>query len=470
MDGKSKTLINNLGILTLSNFSSKILVFLLVPLYTSVLSTEEYGLYDLVVSTVSLLVPVISLNIIDAVMRFMMDKKYSQKQVASIGIIQVTVSIILVATLLFACDILHLFVEIDGFKILIFCFYVSYILNQYFIQFAKGLDKVKEMGIAGVLGTLVMIITNLLFLLVIKLGIVGFFIANIISQIIPVIYILLATHFWGYLEKSFNKELWKEMIRYSVPLIASVIGWWVNNGADKYVVTFFCGMAANGLLSVAYKIPSILNTFQSIFIQAWQISAIKEYGDKNTAEFYGKTFIVINTMICIVCGLLIAFTRPLAQILYSKDFYFAWELVPFLLISSVFNCASGFLGPILSAKKDSKSMAISSVYGAVVNILLNVCLVNIIGICGITVATALASFVIYQVRKRALDGDIVIYQYHKVLITWILLLSQAFIEVYLGFYVIEIVFFIILVFININSIKEMYNNVTVFIKKRGINK
>ncbi|HAQ8217931.1 TPA: oligosaccharide flippase family protein, partial [Enterococcus faecium] len=52
---KTKYLIKNMGILTISNFSSKILVFLLVPLYTSVLSTTEYGTYDLTISTATLL-------------------------------------------------------------------------------------------------------------------------------------------------------------------------------------------------------------------------------------------------------------------------------------------------------------------------------------------------------------------------------------------------------------------------------
>ena len=110
------------------------------------------------------------------------------------------------------------------------------------------------------------------------------------------------------------------MLIYSVPLIATVVGWWVNSCADKYIVTFILGISANGLLSVSYKIPQIINTIQGIFTQAWQISAIKEYGSSDTADFYGKTFIVINLMMCIVCSFLIFMTRPLAYILYANDF------------------------------------------------------------------------------------------------------------------------------------------------------
>lgn len=100
-------------------------------------------------------------------------------------------------------------------------------------------------------------------------------------------------------------------------MIATVVGWWVNSCADKYIVTFILGISANGLLSVSYKIPQIINTIQGIFTQAWQISAIKEYGSSDTADFYGKTFIVINLMMCIVCSFLIFMTRPLAYILLA---------------------------------------------------------------------------------------------------------------------------------------------------------
>lgn len=103
MNSKYKYLIKNMGILTLSNFSSKILVFLLVPLYTSVLSTTEYGIYDLVVSTIQLIFPIITANIVDAVMRFSMDKRYDTKDIASIGIKylfggEVVVAIFLIVT------------------------------------------------------------------------------------------------------------------------------------------------------------------------------------------------------------------------------------------------------------------------------------------------------------------------------------------------------------------------------------
>lgn len=465
MGQRSKYLFKNVGILAISNFSSKVLVFLLVPLYTSVLSTSEYGTYDLIVSTVSLLYPILTVNIVDAVMRFSMENSYKKEETASIGIKYVIASIIIFGIGFSIVCFTNIFPDLTGLGIYIFLYYLFYVLNQYFIQLAKGLERVKDMGIAGVISTIVMLAANIILLLVLKKGLAGFFIANILAQAIPVFYYFIRLRFWKMLTwVDRRSHLEKEMIVYCVPLICTVLGWYVNSTADKYTVAFMCGVAANGLLSVAYKIPSIINTLQGIFMQAWQISAIKEYGGDSTSRFYGQTFAYLNVLMSSACSGLIIMSKPLARILYANEFYQAWQYVPFLLISSVLNCASGLVGPILSAKKDSKSMALSAIYGACANIILNIILVYLIGVQGAAIATVVSSYLIYYFRMRAVKNEFVVREYWRVLATWGLLCLQATLEVYTRVWYVEIIIFIVLMLINRNTVKEM---ISISLYKKG---
>lgn len=460
MAQRSRYLIKNIGILTISNFSSKVLVFLLVPLYTSVLSTAEYGTYDLVVSTVMLLYPLLTVNIVDAVMRFSMEKTCKKEETASIGIKYVLISIILFGSGLLVFRVANIYPNINDLCVYIFLYYLFYVLNQYFIQLTQGLERVKDMGIAGVISTIVMLTTNIIFLFVLKKGLPGFFTANILAQAIPVLYYIIRLRFWNMLKRvDRHNRLEKEMLVYCLPLICTALGWWVNSTADKYTVVIICGVAANGLLSVSYKIPSIISTLQGIFTQAWQISAIKEYGENGASNFYGQTFTYINVMMSIACSGLILLSKPLAHILYANDFYKAWQYVPFLLISSVLNCASGFIGPILSAKKDSKSMALSAVYGAVVNIILNIILVYIMGVQGATIATVISSYLIYYIRIRAVKGEFAIKEYWKVLVTWGLLCLQAFLEIKTRFWFSEIVVLVSIAVVNRKVLMEIFKRV-----------
>ncbi len=432
MKQKYQYLLKNIGILTLSNFSSKILVFLLVPLYTSILSTAEYGVFDLVSSTVQLLMPVFTANIMGAVMRFIMDSSMDKDCVVGIGLKYIISGCLFMGIILYLVNKLDILKDIEGLGYLILFYYIFYSLNQFLIQLSKGLECVKDMAVAGFLGTASMLLANVLFLLVINMGLKGFFIANILAQAVPAFYLALKQHIWSYftLLKYKKREkysiLKREMLSYSVPLILADIGWWINNSFDRYIVTWFCGTMANGLLAVAYKIPAILSVLQGIFIQAWQISAIKEMENEENNDFYSQSYIYMNMFICIICGGLIFLSKYIAYVLYAKDFFKAWEYVPFLIISSLFNAAAGYFGPLLAAKKNSVSMAKSAFYGAMANIVLDIILVEYMGIQGAALASAAASYVIYFIRRKAVAGFVNIKHNWNIQASWGLLCVQAF--------------------------------------------
>ena len=422
MNRRGKYLLRNLGILTVSNFASKILSVLLVPLYTSVLSTTEYGRYDIVVSTVSLLYPVLTVNMADAVMRFTMEKnEVSNASPALIGIKYMISSICIFGFGLWAGRLCGLFPGMAGLEMYVFLYYLSYVLNQYFIQLAKGLERVPDMGVAGCLSTAVMLGSNLLFLLVWKRGLTGFFLAGILSHSAAAVYLLarLTTYFGRQRRiQRKNRNLERQMLSYGGPLIFTTLSWWVNSTADKYTVTFLCGVAANGILAMAYKIPGMMNTLQNIFIQAWQISGISEYGKKDT-------FIWLNAIMCLACAILIFAVRPVAALLFTGEFYEAWKYTPLLLVTSVLNASAGFMGPMLSARKATKILAASGIWGAVVNVVMNVVLVLLIGIQGAAAATLMSSFMIFEVRRKAAGQFLGRETGRAVFVSWGLLTVQG---------------------------------------------
>lgn len=455
MNQKYKFLLKNTGILTISNFASKILVFLLVPLYTSVLSTAEMGIYDLIVSTVSLLYPVLTLNIVDGVMRFAMDKAYDKGQVALVGIRYIAMSAAVIAMGLIPCHYIPLFQNIHGIEYLIFLYYLSYTLNQYFIQLAKGMEKVKHMAVAGIISTVMMLGGNILGLLVFKMGLTGFIWANILAQAVPAIYYFFVLRFYSFVkDMKYDKSLNREMMSYCLPLIFSTVGWWINSASDRYVVTALCGVSVNGVLSVSYKIPSIINTIFGMFGQAWQISAIKEYGKKDSKKFYADSFAFINFMMCMGCASIILLSKPLARLLYAKEFYAAWQYAPFLVVSAVFNTASGLVGPMLSAIKDSKSMAKSAIYGAGTNVFLNIVLVYFMGAQGAAIATAVSAFIIYYVRKRAIGDGLEIKNPIVFWLMWLLVCLQALLEIYTSLWIVEILVVMMIMIMNYRLIKQ----------------
>lgn len=454
MQNRYLYLVKNTGILAISNFSSKILAFLLVPLYTRVLTTEEYGSYDLISTTIQLLIPIFTVNICEAVVRYLMDKNIKENDVITIGAKYCCIGLILFIVVAICNRITNLVPMLNNYVIMMIALFFSTVLYQYTSSIAKGLEKVTCIAVAGIISTVVMILGNIVLLLYFKLGIIGFFLSSILSQLIPAVILFSKMNVWGRINRDSAKHVQISMTKYSAPLILNSVGWWMNNALDRYAVTFICGAAVNGIFSVAYKIPTILATVQQIFIQAWQISAIKEYSN-DSKHFYGEMMNFINMTMGITCMSLIVTTKLLARFLYANEFYQAWKYVPFLLVSGVMNSVSGVLGPILCADKNSKTLGKSTFYGAGVNVVLNITLVYSIGPQGAAIATLISSFAIYLLRDRALIGKIDQSNKNKMLVSWILLTIQASIMIYCESYSLQVIVIIIYLSLYCRELKKI---------------
>ncbi|WP_165253982.1 oligosaccharide flippase family protein [Adlercreutzia sp. ZJ304] len=385
---KTSELIKNTGILAVGNFASKVLVFLLVPLYTAVLSTGEYGSYDIIYSSISLLIPILTLNIADAMLRFPLEKGADLAHIAHIGIGITLFSGVLVL----ACQLIPgmPWNNIAGSNY-IAVFYISTAMYQLLSLLARGSERMVDVAVAGVISTLAIVILNILLLVVYKCGLDGFFIANISGMIVPVAYLTIRLRKIIFASSSSqDRGLLSKMVKYSLPLSAAVIGWWFISTSGRFIVTVVCGMDANGLYSIAFKIPSILSVVAGIFLQAWQISAVKEFDASDSDGFLLKTFDAVEMVLVLLCSVLILLSPYLAQLLYSGEFYSAWIYTPFLLVLATLNTMSGMWSPFFSAKYDTAPIAISTVIGGVINILMGIPLTMIFGIWGIVIANVLA--------------------------------------------------------------------------------
>ncbi len=467
MNHRIRYLFKNTGILVISSFASKLLGFFLVPLYTSVLSTEEFGKYDIIVSTLTILLPIVTLNIADAVMRFSMENEKDPHNAASVGLRFVVLGIAVVILMSLTIGYTPFYKYVEDFRMISVLYFIGVAFNSYFTQLAKGNERVMDMGIAGIVGTTATITANVLLLLVFKMGLKGFFYAGIIGSAVPDIYYFFRLKTWQYFKTSVKKKGYiKEMIYYSIPLALVVIGWVVNGNFDKYMVTAFCGLTANGLLAIAYKIPNILNAFQGIFTQAWQISAISEFKSEDSNEFYRTMITFSFSASSLMCALLILLTRPIAHLLYAKEFYNAWQYVPFLLISFLFNFAAGVIGPILSAKMDSKTMAKSAFVGIVANVVLNYTLIKVVGVLGVTIATAFSSLCIFIIRRIAIKGILKTRDDITIIISAVLLSALAMVEIVLQNYILELGLLLVLAVCNGKVIIEILIKVYNFLKEK----
>lgn len=370
----------------------------MVPLYTAVLSTEEYGAYDVIYSTVSLLVPILTLNISDALLRFPMEGDADVPAIARIGLLLTLVgSVLALAAQLVPASPWSAFPGVGWLGPL----FAATSLYQSLTLLARGLERMRDIAVAGVVSSAVTVGLNVLLLVFAGMGLDGYFVSSVAGLLLPSAWLVFRMRgpIFGR-AKGGLAPLASKMVRYSLPLAATTVGWWLINTSDRYIVLWFCGVDANGLYSAAYKIPSILNTVAGIFIQAWQVAAIKGFDPADSDGFLRKTYRAVEAGIVLLCSLMIPLSPLVAKFMFSGDFFAAWEYVPLLLVYAVLNTMAGMWGPFFSAAYDPGPMATSTFLAGAVNVALGVPLVAALGVQGACLSSALAGLANWGLRAH----------------------------------------------------------------------
>lgn len=395
MKNKYKKLVNNSLIFAIGNFGSKIMSFIMVPIYSYTLTTNDYGKVDLLTSLVSLLMPVICLDIYDSVFRFALDRSKNKSQIFSTGMIFAFISSILAIILgIVISQFINSYPVMYTVIYMIVSVFYSLISN-----FARAIGYVKQFAMAGIVNTFIMGGCNILFLIVIKMGMNGYMLSMILGQGVAILFLILTTKIFIYFGiRNLNNSILKKMLIYGVPLIPNNLAWWLNSASDRFFILVMIGASANGIYAMANKIPSIITTVSSIFFQSWQISVVEEYEKED-----GKTFIssVFESYLSILFFLgvgILAVIRPLYRIILSPSYFIGWKLTPFLVLAVIYTSLASFLGTIYTANKKTVSVLVTTIYGAIANVILTIILVKFIGIDGAAIANAISFFLVSLLR------------------------------------------------------------------------
>ncbi len=393
---KSKYLLKNTALLALGNFASKFISFILIPLYTNYLTTSEYGTIDLISVITTITIPIITLNIGEAVIRFLLDETYDKNTITLIGIVIILLSSFFGLLLL---PLLNLYTVLNNYSILLYFYIVTFAFSQFFLYLLRGEEKLGAYSVGVIIQTLLVGILNILFIKVLKIGISGYLLAYIISNLIIIIYGFTLTDVINAIKKYFvDKKIVFEMLKYSVVLIPNSLMWWIMNSLDKIVVVSTLGTSYNGIYSISYKLPTLLSTIASIFNQAWSYSAIKEEKSKNSEKFTNNIFEMLCIIIISMSIYILAFLKPLMKIFVGKEFYSAWRYVPLLLVGFVFVTLSSFFATSYTVKKDSVGFLKTGMIGAILNLILNFILIKPFGLYGVSFATCISYIAVFIYR------------------------------------------------------------------------
>jgi O-antigen/teichoic acid export membrane protein len=321
----------------------------------------------------------------------------------------------------------------------------------------------------SIVHTLVLVALNILLLVVWKTGVEGYLIANIAGNVIPTIILFFATGAYKeVITAPFDKKLLVNMLKFSIPLVANNLSWWVLNSSDKVMIEAALSASDLGIYTAASKIPALLSIVTSIFSQAWTVSSIKEYDSDKDKSFYATVFKYFSIVMFFGATFVILILKPFMQVYVGMDFYSAWIYVPALLLGSVFFSFGSFFGAIYGALRKNSAVAFTTILAAVINIVINLIFIPVIGVAAAAISTAVSYIVMGLIRMLHSR------KYYKFEINFVqfalnaVLITAEIILIMLGqnIYIVASAALILLTIINFRDLAGIKNWMFAFVKQK----
>ncbi len=393
--GRFGKLFSDTVILAIGTFGSKLLVFLLMPLYTALLSPSQYGTAELITGTANLIMPFACVGITSGIFRFAAEKGTDREGVFSSGMVLLGAG--LCGTVLLGAVALCIGAAWRTEILLVVLYVLAADLQAVCAQYVRAVDRTRLFAVQGILNTLVTVGFNILFLMAFDLGVTGYVLSTVVGNLLTTAFLVVSAKLWRVFRLSHvSRTAMRELFRFSLPMVPTTICWLITDLSDRYLVSWFCGEAVNGVYSAAYKIPTIVNLVSGIFMQAWQFSAVVQSADgEECSRFYSQVFRGFLSVIFIGSGGLILLSPWLCRLLLNSAYHEAWRYMPTLLCSAALESVVSFLASVYMVRKKSMHSFLTAVAGTGLNLLLNFLFIPRSGTFGGALGAAIATLIGY---------------------------------------------------------------------------
>ena len=359
----------NMLVFGIGVFFTKIISFIFAPLYSRYLTTAEFGIIDVLTTTASLIIPILTLAITEGIIKYGLDDEKDLNKVFSTGAIITFIGcLLLVAFTLTTGQFIY-----SDYIVSTIAFFVFECIFLFFQSFAKAKSDTKTYVISSIVYSIFSTVMIILLIIVKDFGVDGYMYGMAIGTAIASVYLFVACKSWTYFSfRNIEKATVSKMIKYSAPLVISNIGYWIISGSDKYVTKYVLGDTYNGYLSVIHKIPTLCTFLYSVFNYAYTMSALRDHKLKESTKeedniFYSRLFKCVVLMLSIGSILVSILSQPIIM-LYAPEYSFVWVFIPLYTFGIVFDSFRSFYTSIYCVKEKTSKIMLIVFFGALINL------------------------------------------------------------------------------------------------------
>lgn len=390
---REKQLVKNTIILGIGQVIPKLTALITLPILTGVLTKAEYGTYDLICTLAVFLMPLVTLQMHQAMFRYIVSTKDKTEHILWITNTYLFAIFMAIVELTICVFILH---NVDfGVRIYICIYLFLTIMYNISGQVVRALGFNMKYAISIMIYAVVNMSCIIICTCIKLLSLKTVILSNIIGYGIALGYTLYTIKIWKYFKiKNASVKTAKELLNFSLPIVPSTISLWIVNMSDRFLIKLFLGVEMNAIYAAANKIPSLYSFAYSAFNSAWVESASREANTKDVERYYSKIFDELFDFMAGLMLLLTAITPLLFKLLIANSYIEAYRQIPWLFVGVFFSCIVSFYGGVYLGIQQTKTVGYSSMYAAIINIGVNLIALNKFGLYAASCSTVIAYLVI----------------------------------------------------------------------------
>ena len=447
----------------INNFFTKALSVITVPLFSRILSTEEYGMVSNFQSWSSILVVILSLDLYSSIQRAKFDYENNLNEYLSSIL---TLSTIVVAIVGILSNVFSDFVtNILSMNTFMMNYMYIYILLNCAFEFYQTKSRVelkyKNVTLISISKSILSVIISLILVSIMQdkmlARILGITLPIMIVSILLFIRILLNG------KKTIDYNNWKYGLKLSVPLIPHHLSGNILSQCDRIIITKMTNYTENAMYTMSYSIANLVSIIWTSFNGAWTPWFFEKLKarDIKSIQKVSKYYFLIFWMLAMG---VVALAPELLKIFAPEEYYESVYVIPPIIAGLIFQFVYSLYVNIEFYYKKNKYIPIGTIISAVINIILNIIFIPKYGYIAAAYTTFISYILLmifhYYISKKLCTREILFDErYLKIMLLISIILNAAFIILYSQFillrYILTIAIYIVIFVKERNNIKNI---------------
>lgn len=411
----------------------KVAAIFLIPIYTSILTKEEYGAMAMLISVKGIIDLISNLNIHSGVARDYYEKDIDRKELVSTGLwsIMSLSCTILILMLLTKSFWLNSVLKLSGYNssfILVLLSIPAGGFVSYFSILTRFKKKSIQYSVGNIIALVIRISISIFTVVVLKWGIFGFFVATLIDEVFAISY-------FGYICREFfcfkfNWSYLKRVLKYSVPVLPAIAAGWVDTSLGQLLMGKFVSLSDLGVYSIAVSISSVFTLIGVALNNVWQPYLFENYKCEGFQKEVARLYLMFVLILCLVTCNLSLFSKEIVLILSNPNYLDATLYLTILCVPASFYLLFPMASSGISISRDTKHISIAYVIGSGFNILFLVVLLPIIGVFTVPLGLVVSRILTYSYMAYITKEKKILILPNKALIFLVIIASFCFFIIY----------------------------------------